>query len=267
MIYGNSEVVNAIRNFIENKRSEKNIINKVVKNDIFAILEKESVLLYYPLDDEVKGIHVEKVIADEVKQFVFINTNKYVDEQTWTAAHELGHVWKVDSYVYENVPNCDISTEDIVNRFAAEILLPAKVFEIEFSQIIDKLGADGSLSTTEFIKVIAYLMNYFCAPYKAVIRRLVELGNIDKQYEDIYIESFRDNKDIYDQVIRENYYPLLNRKSSSTAMSNISVDIDLLEEHELASEKMIRKYRNMFNIQKEEESDETFVIGGQNGTE
>ncbi len=36
-----------------------------------------------------------------MKQFVFINTTKAVQEQTWTAVHELGHVWQVDSYIKE----------------------------------------------------------------------------------------------------------------------------------------------------------------------
>ena len=54
---------------------------------------------------------------------MFINTTKEVQEKTWTAAHELGHVWKVDSYVKHMLNRYDLNSEDLVNRFAAEVFL------------------------------------------------------------------------------------------------------------------------------------------------
>lgn len=117
MIYDNEPVVNCIREFIKEKRKKKNIVNTIIGEGVFSILENESILLYYPLKDEkIKGIHTEKVVHDELRQFVFINSDKEVDNQTWTAAHELGHVWKVDSYVNEKIPNCGVNSEDIVSR-------------------------------------------------------------------------------------------------------------------------------------------------------
>ena len=100
MIGKNEQVASAIQELISSKKKENNIINKVIRDDVFAILKNECVVLYYALDDSnIEGCHLIKPLNGRMEQFVFINTTKAVQEQTWTAAHELGHVWKVDSYV------------------------------------------------------------------------------------------------------------------------------------------------------------------------
>ncbi len=83
MVYDNEPVVSCIRKFIEAKRKEKGIVNRILGEDVFSILESESVLLYYPLEgDRIKGIHAEKMIHNELKQFVFINSETEIDNQT-----------------------------------------------------------------------------------------------------------------------------------------------------------------------------------------
>ena len=47
-------------------------------------------MLYYSLDDDIDGCHICKPLNGEMKQFVYINTSKVLQEQVWTAAHELG---------------------------------------------------------------------------------------------------------------------------------------------------------------------------------
>lgn len=268
MIYDNEPVVNCIREFIEKKREEKTIVNKIIGEDVFFILESESILLYYPLEnDKIKGIHAEKVVHNELKQFVFINSDKETDNQTWTAAHELGHVWKVDAYVFSKIPGCTVSSEDIVNRFAAELLLPINEFCNEYVQCMRRMCLGSSLNKKEFMEVIAYLMNTFCAPYKAVIKRFVELGIVEKQFEEPYIEAFHNNRDLYEQIIAENYYSRLGKKRESISMASIGKDIDLLEKNGLLPEKLIKKYRDMFSIRKETYSNETFIVGGGDGEE
>lgn len=99
----NSDLIaQIIRQFIAEVREKKHIVNEVIRDDVFAILKAECIVLFYVLEDSgVEGCHMIKPVNEEMKQFVFINTTKAVQEQTWTAAHELGHVWQVDSYIKE----------------------------------------------------------------------------------------------------------------------------------------------------------------------
>lgn len=134
MIGKNEHVVSVIQEFIASKKKEKNIVNEVIRDDVFAILRSECVVLYYALDDsKVEGCHVIKPLNGRLEQFVFINTTKAIQEQTWTAAHELGHVWKVDSFVKEKMHQNDLDSEHLVNRFAAELLLPKEIFVKELN--------------------------------------------------------------------------------------------------------------------------------------
>ena len=50
------EIVSAIQKFIKIKRDEENILNIIVRDDVFAILEKECCVLYYSLDDDIDGL-------------------------------------------------------------------------------------------------------------------------------------------------------------------------------------------------------------------
>lgn len=262
MIYDNEKVVGQIQRFIAEKKKEKNIVNVILQDNIFELLNKDCILLYYPLDDDIKGIHLEKIVAGEARQFVYINTEKKVEEQTWTAAHELGHVWKVEKYVKNNIPDCKVELEDIVNRFASEILMPQKEFENEFKYAKNKVNNAAVLTSAEFIRLVAYLMNTFCVPYKAVIRRMVELGRVSRDNEERFIKSFADNLEYYQKVIQENYYTKLGLTKKSYSMEDIASDIDLLENNGVVKEEVIERYRKAFNIEKENVSSETFEFGG-----
>ena len=124
---------------------------------------------------------MEKVLNDEIRQFVFINTIKPIQEQTWTAAHELGHVWKVDHHVLDDNNIGQVRPEDIVNRFASELLFPQYDFLEELQRYLKEYKLENKIiELSDFIGLITNLMNYFCAPYKAVIRRLVELKKISR---------------------------------------------------------------------------------------
>lgn len=265
MIYGNVKVVKLIKDFIKEKREEKNIVNKILQDNIFELLEKDCELLYYPLEDDIKGIHMEKVVAGKTLQFVYINTDKKVEEQTWTAAHELGHVWKVEKYVYKNFPECDVDLESIVNRFAAELLMPEDEFLKAFEYAKRKINFSAKVSLQEFIKIVAYLMNAFCVPYVAVIRRMVELEIVAKENEEKYVSRFADNLDKYRKEINENYYTKLDTTKKSCSMEDISLDLEMLEKSGIVTEKVIERYRKAFNIEKKDETNEIFDVGGHDG--
>ena len=263
MIYDRPDIVDNIKAFLQTKIAEKSIsIEKTpLREDIFEILRKESILLYYPLDDEkVKGCHATRIINGEECQLVFINTIKQTEEQTWTAAHELGHVWGVEKKVFFDG---DVKAEDVVNRFAAELLFPEKLFCKAFEAISNELGVDTSnLSTKEFVNIITFLMNHFCAPYKAVIRRFVEIGKIDKENEFRYMDEFKANEDYYRSLLEKYYYTRIGRYKCACSMEHVKEDIEMLLSNGIISETRANFYKKMFEIKEEHGLSGTFVIGG-----
>ncbi len=264
MIGKNSQVVSIIQKFITQKKNEKKIVNQVIRDDVFAILRAECVVLYYALDDSgIEGCHVIKPLNGELKQFVFINTTKAVQEQTWTAAHELGHVWKVDSYVKEESGQDDLDSEDIVNRFAAELLLPADIFKKELDDKLKEYGYKGPWMTEEMmVRLVTYLMNYFCTPYKAIIRRFIELGYVKAEAEQRFLSGFEKQSELYRRLIVENQYTRLETVNKAYSMENVEQDICMLEENEIYSDKKVERLRQMFHLERTEIKGESYNFEG-----
>lgn len=242
-------IVNAIQEFIKMKRDEEHILNVIVRDDVFSILEEKCQVLYYALDDDIDGCHICKPLNGELRQFVYINTSKVLQEQVWTAAHELGHVWEVDRYVQDNVANCNEDAERIVGRFTAEFLMPPEIFRCEASNRLKSNKYNGGpLSVELMVDLVTYLMNYFCVPAKAIIKRLEEMGNITKEAIPLYLSRFDASKDFYDQIIQENQYTRLDKREDVFKIVNLKSDLDYIEKHHLASEKYIQTIRDKFHF-------------------
>ncbi|MCM1264540.1 MAG: ImmA/IrrE family metallo-endopeptidase [Butyrivibrio sp.] len=264
MIGKNEQVVLVIQEFITDKKREKNIVNEVIRDDVFAILRNECVVLYYALDDsKIEGCHVIKPLNGRLEQFVFINTTKAVQEQTWTAAHELGHVWKVDSYVKEKLNQVDLDSEALVNRFAAELLLPEDIFVQELNNKLKEYNYKGPRMYTEMmVRLVTYLMNYFCTPYKAIIRRFIELGYIEEGAELQYLKGFEEQKELYKRLIVENQYTRLETVNRAFSMASIEKDISLLEQYGVYSDEKIARLRKIFNLERTDIGEESYNFGG-----
>jgi len=84
----------------------------------FSILEKTAIVVFYPLDDENDGFHIQRTLKGKSADFVYINTSKAIEKQIFTAAHELGHRLGVESYISEFCKNFDVLKyrENVVNR-------------------------------------------------------------------------------------------------------------------------------------------------------
>lgn len=204
---------------------------------------------------------MKRIVNGEVKQFVFINTSKSVQEQTWTAAHELGHVWEVDNYTLKMIEKDGVSSEDIVNRFASEVLFPNLEFKTVFREYRKNIGIEGNtISKYQFMQIVTYMMNFFCAPYKAIIRRFAELKMISPKNEVRYIHGFEQNEDYYKQLLAENYYPRLDRISKACNMEHIREDIEEICRRHLASPNTVEYYKRLFCLRNETVSEDTFTI-------
>lgn len=264
MIGRNDQVVSVIQEFIASQRKEKGIVNEIIREDVFDILGTECTVLYYALEDDgVEGCHVIKPVNGKMEQFVFINTTKAVQEQTWTAAHELGHVWKVDAYVKDKLNPHDLNSEHLVNRFAAELLLPEDIFIKELDDKLREYDYKGpKMSAEMMVRLVTYLMNYFCTPYKAIIRRFIELEYIDENAEGQFLKGFEEEKNLYERLIVENQYTRLETINRANSMGSIEQDINLLEENEVYSEQKVDRLRKMFHLERTEVRKESYNFGG-----
>lgn len=263
MIGKDKEVVEVIQKFVSAKRRDNNIVNEIIRDDVFAILEKQCIVLYYPLEnDKIEGCHIIKPLGEKTEQFVFINTTKAIQEQTWTAAHELGHVWKVDCHVKEVLDRRDLDSEDLVNRFAAELLLPKEKFVQELRQRLQEYGYKGPKMQEEMmVRLVTYLMNYFCTPYKAIIRRFIELDYINEKAEKKFLQGFEKQEALYKRLISENQYTRLESVNSACSMGMIEQDINLLEQSGIYSDKKITRLREMFHLKKTETDGTDYTFG------
>lgn len=146
-------------------------LNDVLGTQIFNILEKESKVLYYPLED-LKVWGFSETIKG--KSFVCINTSLPYEKQVFAAAHELYHLWYGSSgeiMLSDNTDelNSDKEVELWANRFAAEFLVDEQLLLQEMRIYeIDKNNIE--------IKDIVKLANIFIVPYHTMVRRLCEIG-------------------------------------------------------------------------------------------
>lgn len=190
----NVEQVKDIKKKVIEKQIEYFKQQDIIGGKIFNILEKESKVLYYPLEDQEVWGFSEK-IGDRF--FVGINTAISYDKQVFAAAHELYHIWFVFSgseimsdKIYENITNSEV--EQKANRFAAEFLVNDELLckEMDIYQINKE---------TISVKEIVMLATLFTVPYKTMVKRLYEINvysadkfNLFMQYTNQDVTIWRD---------------------------------------------------------------------------
>lgn len=246
------EIVLKIRKEVEKIKEEYQIVNPIVRSDIFEILDNICVVLRYPLDndEEANGIHVERWIKGEKKDFVFINTSNSIEKQIYTAAHELGHVWKIDEKVLAEVDEI-VDSEAIINRFAAELLMPSEIFKKFFLLECAKNNIHGgTVEDKVLIKVIVFLMNTFMVPYKAIIYRIEEIGYIDTFNREKLEEIERKNQDLIKECIKSGDYQNIFKTEKQKSMSELYNMLEEAEQRELISNTKLESIRGRFDYKK-----------------
>lgn len=179
-------VVKLILQIIDEIRKDYVINNMTIRDDIFGVLEKHCTVVYYPIENEKNcGFHTKRFVNDRLEDFVYINTAQPVSKQVFAAAHELGHVWGVAERVWSGLDaDGSLAEEDgekIINRFAAELLMPTKEFRKIFFAHVEELRLDHSkIPFEDMVRLIVLQMNDFMVPCEAVRRRLVETGIISE---------------------------------------------------------------------------------------
>ena len=201
-------IVDAIRKVIKELRNPDEtdnvkISNKVIRDDIFGILERHCSVIYYPLDNEKNcGFHTRRFVNGKLKHFVYINTAQPLSKQVFAAAHELGHVWGVAERVRvllnQEKSWSQEEEERIINRFAAELLMPSEEFVDAFMKHVYELNLDApQIQFVDMVRLMVMQMNDFMVPCEAVRRRLVELDIISKESGD----CLENHMDIVEELV------------------------------------------------------------------
>ena len=235
-------------------REELNYTDEVIRDDIFKLLRKKSKIIFYPLVDEpdLDGFHIEKCVNGELVAFVYINSAKNFEKNIFCGAHELGHVYEIEKKIIKKYPNKSFSTQEIdeiMNRFAAELLMPHAYFLKKFKEILAQVREKGEpLKAGELLKTIVALMDYFYVPYKAVVRRLYEVEFLTQAGLEKFEKIEDDDKEIIDALIYEGKYTRLRHPTMMTSFENLQESLSFAQEYHVIGIKKIEKMKQDFKI-------------------
>lgn len=156
----------------------------VIGDYIFSILQDDCLVLQSKEEDQpdLDGFSTAKVIDGREVNVVYINTAKNTEKQNFCAAHELGHQSGLERQIRDHYCD-DILTsnivENIMNRFAAELMMPEADFRKQSRGYIKRYLKNRKdrkvLSARDAICIVILLMDFYFMPYKAVVYRLREL--------------------------------------------------------------------------------------------
>lgn len=131
----------------------------------------------------INGEFKEKLGTDRI---ISVNKKEFPKRRRFTVAHELGHFLfnfdpnKIEFYnAFEisHIEGNDDPNELLVNRFAAELLMPQKEFTQKYYELMKK----NKSSSEQLYETIQELSDLFLVPPKAVQRRIEEELHLNEQ--------------------------------------------------------------------------------------
>ena len=216
-------------------------------------MENYCTVIYYPLPDEKnRGLHIKKIVKNKLEDFVYINTDKPMAEQIFAAAHEFGHIWAVAEKVWKKMQYGGLPTEeeeeDITNRFAAELLMPAKEFRMAFIAHMRELGIKpGYIRLEDVVRLIVLQMNDFMVPYEAVRKRLVETKIMSPEGANSLLTKEAEISQMVSIYIKDqNTY--LGKGTGAKTIPGLRALTAIAESEEKVDEYLLNKIKKDFNI-------------------
>lgn len=248
----NKDIINIIIREIDILREKNNIVNPILRNDVFALLEAQAcTVLYYPLDDAIEGFRTHKYVNGKYEEFVYINTANPEDIQIFTAAHELGHLINIDQKVCKELNIQDATKkmrEDIIDRFATELLMErssfTKIFDIK---VYEYVNGKGIISSENMVKTIVYLMDFFMVPYDSVVRRLHEIKRISEKVRDDLLDKDKISATLIEKTIEEGKYKRL-KPTQIKSFGELSQLLEKLDNAGEISEQRLKNIMEVFEI-------------------
>ena len=120
----------------------------------------------------MNGDCLERFGSDKI---IVLNNSNNANRRRFTLAHEFGHFLLdpnarnvSEFYDAHETDDDNDSTEQLVSKFAAKLLMPDKLFSKKYNALKKK--------NIEFYDICIALMDFFEVPYKAVTKRIIELG-------------------------------------------------------------------------------------------
>ena len=258
------KVVELIQKLCDEAKEQMHITDPVIRDDVFELLQaNDCIVLYYPLPDEAEsgdrgcaGCHIEKIVNGETRQFVFINTSNTRERQAFSVAQELGHIRGIDKQVYKKMPEAkSIKAEDIINRFAAELLMPEKEFCSVLKERLQNIHYNGkTIKETELVEISAYMMNYFFVPFKSVIMRYSEINRLQK--EDLpKLEKYNDS-DYLREIIKAKQYTRLLIVNEEKSMDNLQEILSKADKAHILEGNLVSRLREEFDLKNTQEGED-----------
>lgn len=240
-------VILSIKQFINDKGLNS---QPLLRDGVFALLEKYCTVLYYPQKaEENDGCHVKRLVNNEIVNFVFINTHKSIEKQVFTATHELGHILELSEYLRKNCPDFMPEMDEIaMNKFAALLLMPEGIFTKELQNNLKNYSTDDEKITLDgLIKLSLYLMDFFFVPFKSVIIRMFELGFLS---QDIAEEIIKDKGTLekINDFIKTLGYKRLGIRSEKKSIKDFAELLDRAEKSESFSSSKINSIRTKMDL-------------------
>ena len=261
-------VVNSIREFInlnKERLSVDPLSDKPLGQGVFRLIAKECDLLYYPiidLDEKNNGCLIPHLPlkSGEERNVIFINTYQTAEKQVFAAAHEFGHHLGVDRFVQQKHHNAD--AERIVNRFAAEWIMPESQFKKHVKRELNKQKTGKSIKLIDMIQIIVECMDAFTVPYNAAVIRMVEVGFLDINSGRLLVDG--DDKlvplalleIIREKMIAEKENSVLQTRSLRKEYVGLSELLDKETVIEKLPLNKVQRVRDWFDILKSEQSAE-----------
>lgn len=256
------EAEQTIRAFIEQKFQQNNLRtdfpNKLLRGDVLRLLDQFCTVIYYPVEHESNnGFHVSIPLFDgQTQDFVFINTAQTMEKQVFTAAHELGHIWNVDKTILselklETTPQ---NQELVINRFAAVLLIPEDEFKaVLFTEVKKLSNKDGSVSLPNMYRLIVILMNFFFAPMKAAVLRMVELECLSLNDASLLLGENKEDEHsvtvLINQLCNELGFTELQNPSRKKWIDGLAEKLTIAEQRQLLPKEKIDYIRRAFDVQ------------------
>lgn len=187
--------VKAIQAFISEKFGDFANLDNPIGSKIFDIIERKGcIVVFYPSDGGEKN---DAFLLSDMPMrnggstnVIVINTGQTVEKQVFAAGHELGHLMHVCDYV-DKMCSQRYDEELIVNRFAAELLMPAPDFKKKMETFLSEYDATNShrIKLEDIIRIILNAMLYYKVPYNAVVIRMYEVGVIAREAASLLVDG------------------------------------------------------------------------------
>ncbi len=266
-----ADTIDQMRRIIDEKKADPDLkgffVNTILREDIFDILDACCTVIYLPLEgEENDGFQVSRAVdydGEHIQMFVFLNTAKPLEKQIFTAGHELGHIWNVADIIWnekleQQFPRAQ-NEEAAMNRFSAELLMPEEPFTKSATDLLTLYqNPEKKIRFIDGIRMIASLMNEFCVPSHAVVRRLYETKCMSKESciklrftgpgtssPEAYQETFQE---VLNACITEGGYTRLNHPTNKRGIKDFPMILNEVDQKDLFSKKKIEKLREQLGI-------------------